>query len=91
MGHEAMGQGAEADEQRRGHAAVRVQVRAMSELEPEPARNREQQNYGPADRERRWNRGEKRQPLPERHPEKGVSDQALRKFTFDLVSLDGVV
>ena len=40
---------------------------------------------------RHGNRGEKRQPLPERHPEKHVSHQALREFRFDLVSLKVVI
>ena len=63
----------------------------MSELEPKPARNRQQQNYRPADRKRHWNRGEKSQPLPEWHPEKHVLNQALREFAFDLVSLKVVI
>src|ERR1700675_5188056 len=49
---------AEGDQQRRGHAAIRVQVGAVSEFEPKPARNRQQQNHYPTDRERKWNRGE---------------------------------
>ena len=63
----------------------------MSELEPKPARNRQQQNHRPADGKRHWNRGEKRQPLPERHPEKHVSNQAWREFAFDPVSLKVVI
>ena len=68
-----------------------MQVGAFSELEPKPAWNRQQQNYGPANCESHWSRGQKRQPLPERHPKKHVSHQALRKLVFHLVSLDIVI
>jgi hypothetical protein len=89
-GDHAVSQRAECDQQRRGHASVSVKVGAISELEPEPARNRQQQNHRPADSKSRRNRGEKRQPLPERHAEKYISHQTLRKFGFHLVSLNVV-
>jgi hypothetical protein len=41
-GHQAVSERAECNQQRLGHAAVRVQVRAISEFEPKAARNCQQ-------------------------------------------------
>src|SRR5580658_9554087 len=68
-----------------------MQVGTISELEPKPARNRQQQNQRPANGERYRNRGEKCQPLPEWHSQKHVSHQALRQLVLYLVGLDAVI
>src|ERR1039458_4232361 len=68
-----------------------MQVETISELKPKPARNRQQKNHRPPNREGHRTRGEERQPLPERHSEKHVAHQVLGEPVFDLVSLDVVV
>ena len=68
-----------------------MQVGTMPDLEPKPPRNRQQQHYCPSDRNSHRNCNEKRQPLPERHPEKDVFDQERREFAFDLVGRKVVI
>src|ERR1700683_2602270 len=86
-----MSERAEREEQRLGEAAGRIKVRAVSEFEPNPARNRKQQDDCPADCDGYRDGGEKRQPLPELHAEKYVAHQDLRKFVFDVMSFDVIV
>ena len=88
---DAMRDRRKAEKQWHRNAAIRMKVGTLFVLEIKMPRNRKKKNNRPASNDGDRDGEQEREPLPDRHPEEGVLDQALRKLAFDFMRLDGIV